>query len=408
MAGTTAAVGDDGRCSLHHGFPVGVRHVGDKHVALLHAIHFGGAVNDAHGTRTDLLTDGAALYQNLALAVQCVALLHVGSGLTALDRFRTSLKDVDLTVETVLAPFDVHRTTVVLFNDAGELGEFHHVFVSDGEATAVFIGNIERTHRTAGLAFRIEFHLDELAAERLADDRLLALFEHGLMHIELIGVDCTLNHGLTETVAGRHEHNLIKAAFGVEREHHAGSTLVGTAHTLHACGQGHFNVREALVNAIADGAVVVERSEHFAHMTQNGFNANHVQNGFLLTGEGCVGQVFGGGGRTHGHGDFFLTVLEPFVKFADFLFEFGGERSGFNPAADFSAGLGKLVHVVNVQTFQTRGDAVFKASFLQKQAKRFGRRGKAVRHTNTSIGQLTEQFAQRSIFAAHTINVGHA
>ena len=162
------------------------------------------------------------------------------------------------------------------------------------------------------------------------------------------------------------------------------------------------------MNAIADGAVVVERSEHFAHMTQNGFNANHVQNGFLLTGEGCVGQIFGGGGRTHGHGDFFLTVLEPFVKFADFLFEFGGERSGFNPAADFSAGLGKLVHVVNVQTFQTRGDAVFKASFLQKQAKRFGRRGKAVRHTNTSIGQLTEQFAQRSIFAAHTINVGHA
>ena len=102
------------------------------------------------------------------------------------------------------------------------------------------------------------------------------------------------------------------------------------------------------------------------------------------------------------------TVLEPFVEFADFFFELGGERSGLDPAADFGAGLGKLVDVVDVQTFQTRGDAVLQTPFLQKQAKRLSRGGKTVRHADARIGQLTEQFAQRSILAAHTIHVGHA
>src|SRR3546814_8875807 len=35
VAGTSAAVGDDGRGALHDGFPVGVGHVGDQHVAGL-------------------------------------------------------------------------------------------------------------------------------------------------------------------------------------------------------------------------------------------------------------------------------------------------------------------------------------------------------------------------------------
>ena len=408
VASTTAAVSNDSRGTLHHRFPVGIRHVGNEHIALLHAIHFSSAAHNAHGARTDLLSNSAALDEHLALGVQGVALLHIGVGLTALNRFRTSLKNVDLAVKTVLTPFDIHRTTVMLFDNAGELGKFHHVFVSNGKAAAIFVGHINCADRTTARTFRIEFHLDEFATERLADNRLLALFEHGLVHIKLIGVDGTLHNGFTKAVAGRHEHNLIKAAFGIKREHHASSTLVRTAHTLHAGGQGHFNMGKALVNSVADGTIVVERSKHFTHMMQHSVNANHIQNSFLLTGKGSIRQVFGGSRRTHCHGDFFLTVLEPFVEFTNFLFKFGRERSCLNPATNFCTGLGKFVHIINVKTFQTRCNAVFKASFLQEQTKRFSRRGKAVRHTNTSIGQLTEQFAQRSIFAAHTINVGHA
>ena len=37
MAGAAAAIGDDGGRALHHRFPVGVGHVGDQHIARLHA-----------------------------------------------------------------------------------------------------------------------------------------------------------------------------------------------------------------------------------------------------------------------------------------------------------------------------------------------------------------------------------
>ena len=39
VARAAAAIGDDRRGALHHGLPVGIGHVGDQHVACLHAIH---------------------------------------------------------------------------------------------------------------------------------------------------------------------------------------------------------------------------------------------------------------------------------------------------------------------------------------------------------------------------------
>ena len=34
VTGTTAAIGDNRRCALHHRLPIGIRHVGDDHVAV--------------------------------------------------------------------------------------------------------------------------------------------------------------------------------------------------------------------------------------------------------------------------------------------------------------------------------------------------------------------------------------
>jgi hypothetical protein len=48
-----------------------------------------------------------------------------------------------------------------------------------------------------------------------------------------------------------------------------------------------------LWHAVADRAVVVERGEHLAHLVQHVVDADHVEEGFLLAGERCVGQVFG-------------------------------------------------------------------------------------------------------------------
>ena len=78
------------------------------------------------------------------------------------------------------------------------------------------------------------------------------------MNIEFIRIHSALNHRFTQTVAGRNKDHLIKTAFGIQREHHAGSALVRAAHALNAGRQSYFRVREALVDTIADGAVVIK------------------------------------------------------------------------------------------------------------------------------------------------------
>ena len=184
---------------------------GDEDVARLDAVHFGGAFNDAHGTRADLLADGAALAEQAALGLERVAKLHVGLVLLGLHRFGTGLKDVDLAVVAVLAPLDVHRTTVVLFNDAGEAGELDHVFVRDGELAAVFGRHVDRADRAARGLVGFELHLDELGAERLADDRILAGIKNGLVDIEFVRIHGALNDGFAQTVGSGDEDHLIKA-----------------------------------------------------------------------------------------------------------------------------------------------------------------------------------------------------
>ena len=60
VAGAAAAIGDDRRGALHHRLPVGIGHVGDEHVAGLHAIHLRRRLDEAHRALPDLLADRAA------------------------------------------------------------------------------------------------------------------------------------------------------------------------------------------------------------------------------------------------------------------------------------------------------------------------------------------------------------
>ena len=228
------------------------------------------------------------------------------------------------------------------------------------------------------------------------------------MHIELIGIDGSLNDGFAQTVAGRHEDNLIKAAFSIKREHHAGSTLVGAAHALHAGRQSDLGMGKSFVDAVADGTVVVKRSKHFLHARENLIDAHDIEVGFLLTGERSIRKVFCGRRRANGNRDFFLPVLEPFVKSANFLFEFGRKRRFLNPFADVGACLSKCFDILNIKPGQALGDAVFKTAFLQKKTEGFSSRGKAVGNTDAGARKLTEQFAERSILSADAVDVRHA
>ena len=123
--------------------------------------------------------------------------MNIGRVLAALHRFWTSLQDVDLAVNTIFAPFDIHRTAIVLFNDRGKLGQFDHIIVRDGKVTTVFSAHINRANTATALGVGIKFHLDQLAAQRAANDREIAGGKHGLMNIEFIWVHSALNHCFT-------------------------------------------------------------------------------------------------------------------------------------------------------------------------------------------------------------------
>ena len=66
---------------------------------------------------------------------------------------------------------------------------------------------------------------------------------------------------------------------------------------------------EAVVHAVGDGAVVVERGEDFLDLAHDVVGAGDVEEGFLLAGEAGVRQVFGGGRGAHGHRDVAAAVL---------------------------------------------------------------------------------------------------
>ena len=116
VASAPAAVGDDGAGALHDRLPVRVGHVGHEHVAGLHLVHLGDVAHDAHRAGADFLANGTPLSQHGTGALELVALLGLAFGL-AFDGFRAGLQYVELTVGTVLAPFDVHGAAVMVFND---------------------------------------------------------------------------------------------------------------------------------------------------------------------------------------------------------------------------------------------------------------------------------------------------
>src|SRR5690606_169144 len=113
MAGATTTVGDDGGRALHHRLPVRVGHVGDEHVAGLHARHVVKRAHHPGDAAADLLADRAALADHRATLAELVT-LDLGRLGARLDRLGARLDDEELAADAVLGPLDVHRTLVVL------------------------------------------------------------------------------------------------------------------------------------------------------------------------------------------------------------------------------------------------------------------------------------------------------
>src|SRR5690606_28246038 len=169
-------VGHDRRSALHDRLPVGVGHVGDEHVAGLDLVHLRDVADQSHRTRAYLLADGAAGDQHTAGGLELVTLLHIRIALLRLHGFGTRLQDVDLAVDAVTAPLDVHGTLVVLLDDHRIAGQLDDFFVGQREAVALAGGDVHRAHGTPFRTLRVELHLDEFGANTAAYDGILAGF----------------------------------------------------------------------------------------------------------------------------------------------------------------------------------------------------------------------------------------
>ena len=107
---------------------------------------------------------------------------------------------------------------------------------------------------------------------------------------------------------------------------------------------------EALMHTVGDGAVVEKRGEHLVHGVQHVVLAAHVEERFLLAGEGGVGEVLGGGTGAHGHGNSVATHGPP--RSYHLLLEAGRKGGGEDALADAGTDLGEFDDVVDVQAGQ--------------------------------------------------------
>ena len=173
-----------------------------------------------------------------------------------------------------------------------------------------------------------------------------------LVDVELIGVDGALHHRFAQAIGGSDEHHVAKAGFRVEREHDARCAQIAAHHVLHADRQRHCAVIEFVVHAIGYGAIVEQRGVHFVHGLEQMLLAAHVEESFLLAGEGGLRQIFGGCRGAHrdrelgavarrlhlAPGAPAISVLQP-----------GGEWRGQHPAADLRTHDRQTLHIIHIE-----------------------------------------------------------
>ena len=371
-------------------------------------VHVLQAVDDAHRTGSDFLSNRPALCLDRATAFERVAQFRRIAGL-AFDGLRAGLQDVEAAVHAVLAPFDVHRAAVMRLNHQRVAGQLQHVLVAQRVAVAHFRRHIAGGDQFAASRFFCsigKLHLQQLGTQITADNGREPGAQGGFVYVELIRVHRALHHHFAQTIARGDEDHVIKARFRVQGEHHTCGAFVGAHHALHTGAERHHVVGKTFVHPVADRAVVVERGEHLSHLVQHGVNAGDVQKSFLLPGKRGVWQIFGGGRRAHREGGLRVGPGQSDKSSAHRLLKCGRQRLRLHQRADARADLRQGTHLFAVPLRQFRADFLVQTAVTQKLAVRMRGGGKAPRHFH-ALRQLGDHFSQAGIFAPYSLHIRH-
>ena len=210
VAGAAAAVGDDGRGTLHHRLPVGVGHVGHDDVAGFDAPHLRGVLDHAHDARPDLVTDRAAGGEHFGFLLQKETLLPF-CRFAGFHGFGPRLQDVDPAVRAVLRPLDIHGPLVVLLDLQCRARKLDRVLVAQAEAVALGLGHIHGLYRKPRLSLLGKYHLLQFRAQATPDHGELAAAKHRLVDVELVGVDRALHDQFAQSPGRGDEHDVAEA-----------------------------------------------------------------------------------------------------------------------------------------------------------------------------------------------------
>ena len=241
----------------------------------------------------------------------------------------------------------------MLLDGEGEARELLHVPVVEAELAACAARSLLHAHPVLG-----EHHSIRLGAESSSQDGGTSRAQCGLEGAELIRVDVSLNQRLTEPPGRVHEHDVGKARFGIQTKHHPARSEVGAHHALHARGKGHFGMLEAVVYAVRDGAVGVERREYPRERGEDLLGPAHVQQGFLLAGEGRLGQVLRRRGGAHRDAALDFAVGEFGIGPHDRVRQIGPQFRLLDPPPNPSPARRERVQVLDVEMGEFTGNAL--------------------------------------------------
>ena len=204
-----------------------------------------------------------------------------------------------------------------------------------------------------------------------------------------------------EAVGGADHHGIAEAGLGIDSEHDTGACEVGAHHALHADAERDFEMVEALVHTVADGAVGEERSEAPLACLQQGRRTVDIQVRLLLSGEARVGQIFGGGRGSHRdvqrHS---ASALQLAIGLADEILQVRRQRGVENDLPHGLAALAQVRHVARVEVQECRSDLLIDSCLADEMAERLGRDRKAIGHFHSLAREFADHLAERRIFSA--------
>ena len=83
------------------------------------------------------------------------------------------------------------------------------------------------------------------------------------------------------------------------------------------------------------------------------------------------------------------------------------DRRVDDPLPDLLARFGERLHVVDVERFETFGDAFGQVVVMQEVTESQRRGGETGRHAHASFSELTDHLAKRRVLAADNLHIGH-